>query len=505
MLSNQPFRAAGLSVSAFLILLFLPFTATSQTWELVGETLFGAEDGDQFGTAVELSADGSRLAVSSLFADEEVDNSGSVKIFEEIDGQWVQLGQTISGFGSDDYFGYMLSFNDAGDVLAIGIRRANEGNYGAVAIYEFNGTIWVSKGSVVNGIEESEEFSAFLLEMNGAGDTWVAGAWLYDGSQTNTGRVACYHWQDDDWVQKGQDLIGETESEYYGVYGGMDGSGDIIAFGRLFDDFAGEDAGAVDVMEWNGQEWVQKGSTLYGENEDDNFGVARISANGNRLSVGARYNDDGANNAGHVRTFEWDGSDWVKIGEDLDGQQSLENFRWTRLNHDGTVLAVAAPFCNLFDIDEGRVQMYQWQDGWVEMGEQIQGEIADGYFGGSISLSQSGYRIASSASEAYLIPGDARGRVEVYDWTGPMDINEQDETVLNLYPNPSSGHVSIAMDKWVEDAWVNLYDMHGSLVSSSRVGTGNYFEVRFDLAPGLYALQVIGEDGFSKKSTLVSF
>ena len=60
----------------------------------------------------------------------------------------------------------------------------------------------------------------------------------------------------------------------------------------------------------------QIGVDLDGEAGFDQFGISTgISSNGNRVVVGARHNDGGGNVAGHVQAFEFDGTNYVKLGK----------------------------------------------------------------------------------------------------------------------------------------------------------------------------------------------
>ena len=77
------------------------------------------------------------------------------------------------------------------------------------------------------------------------------------------------------------------------------------------------------IYEWDGNNWIQKGSRLLGENNYDNFGVSTaIDSAGNRIIVGANENGGNGTKAGHARVFEWDGLSWQQLGSDIDGQAS---------------------------------------------------------------------------------------------------------------------------------------------------------------------------------------
>ena len=43
-----------------------------------------------------------------------------------------------------------------------------------------------------------------------------------------------------------------------------------------------------------------------------------MNASGNRVAIGALYND--GNGAGHVRIYAWNGTSWTQQGQDIDGE-----------------------------------------------------------------------------------------------------------------------------------------------------------------------------------------
>ena len=65
--------------------------------------------------------------------------------------------------------------------------------------------------------------------------------------------------------------------------------------------------------------------------------------------VGARFNDGNGFNSGHVRIFNWNGSNWVQLGSDIDGEAASDfegsicfykcrwgyGCHWSNHNNDG--------------------------------------------------------------------------------------------------------------------------------------------------------------------------
>ena len=60
------------------------------------------------------------------------------------------------------------------------------------------------------------------------------------------------------------------------------------------------------------------GSEINGQNNLDRFGFSvSLSSDGSIVASGAIYNDDGGANSGHVRVFNWDGTNWNQLGNIL--------------------------------------------------------------------------------------------------------------------------------------------------------------------------------------------
>jgi hypothetical protein len=71
----------------------------------------------------------------------------------------------------------------------------------------------------------------------------------------------------------------------------------------------------------NGQTWLQRYGDIDGEAKDDGSGAAvAISGDGKTLAVGAPENDANGDGSGHVRVFRDDGTGWVQLGDDIDGE-----------------------------------------------------------------------------------------------------------------------------------------------------------------------------------------
>ena len=84
-----------------------------------------------------------------------------------------------------------------------------------------------------------------------------------------------------------------------------------LQLGRLTMMLQGSNAGHVRVFEWNGSAWTLLGNDIDGEAAGDLSGrCVALSDDGSIVAIGADGNDGSASGAGHVRVYQWNGSSW---------------------------------------------------------------------------------------------------------------------------------------------------------------------------------------------------
>src|SRR6056300_151956 len=107
--------------------------------------------------------------------------------------------------------------------------------------------------------------------------------------------------------QLGQDIDGEAASDESGWSVSINSDGTIVAIGAYRNDGNGTDSGHVRVYQYNGTVWNKIGQDIDGEAQFDNSGYSvSLSSDGTIVAIGANQNDGTATtgNAGHVRVYE---------------------------------------------------------------------------------------------------------------------------------------------------------------------------------------------------------
>jgi len=225
------------------------------------------------------------------------------------------------------------------------------------------------------------------------------------------------------WLQDGDDVLGFQAYDHYGYRVDMSSDGYTVVSGAYGYDTEFEDAGAVRVFSYNGSEWVQKGADITGSAMEDElgYGVA-ISDDGNIIAVGATQDDDSMLRTGYVQVYNWNGSAWEQMGDDIEGQIAYERFgSYLSMSADGLVFAAHSRSGDNGE-EAGSVMVFAWNgSSWEQKGSRINGNEDENY-GWSLCLNSDGNSLVSGSVWGGPL---SSGIVHVYEWD-----------VTNEFPSP---------------------------------------------------------------------
>ena len=116
-----------------------------------------------------------------------------------------------------------------------------------------------------------------------------------------------------------------------------------------------------DQREMTASLYAQIGSDIDGEATSDESGVAvSLSSDGTIVAIGAKDNDGGGTNSGHVRVYQYASSTWSQIYSDIDGEAvSDESGGAVSLSSDGTIVAIGAYRNDGAGTNSGHVRVYK--------------------------------------------------------------------------------------------------------------------------------------------------
>lgn len=356
--------------------------STGVSWEKIGEDIRGSIMGDNFGVALDLSADGKILAVGapSHGASPEDANStpGYARVYYLTEGDdsqpiWRQVGKDINGKAPADNFGTVVSLSGDGRTVAISAMRSDKNDTvldsGHVTIFEVRdeGNVWTQLGG-----DNDEEASSSL-------SGWIASA-------------------ESNWTQLGQDILGDENEGNIGYSLSLSADGRTVAIGspKVSGPNKEEQFGSVKLYTFDdaASSWVQLGLNVTGKTRGDEFGYyMTTSADGRTLAIGSPATEN-ANNPGWVRVLSL--NDGQQIGEDIVGTTKNGEFGSAlALSEDGKTIAVG-------DQDTGNqsgsVRVFKFNalnSTWAQHGEAInESEGKWELFGFSVSLSGDGKMLA---------------------------------------------------------------------------------------------------------------
>ncbi|MGB2055496.1 MAG: flagellin [Porticoccaceae bacterium] len=412
-------------------------------WIQRGADIDGEAAEDKSGAGLFISADGNTVVIGADHNDDGGSNSGHVRIFDWDGSSWTQRGSDIPGEATNNNSGGPGSVGLSQDknTLIIGAHyNAGSGAFsGHARVYHWNGSSWVQQGSDIDSEAAGDTFGD-AVAVSDDGQTIAVGAPENDGSGSRAGHVRVFDWNGTTWSQRGVDIDGEAAGDRSGESLSISSDGNSIAIGATGNDGNGNNSGQVRVYIWNGSAWEQRGADIDGEAAWDQSGYSvSINSDGSRVAISAQGNDGNGTSSGHVRVYSWNGSAWVQLGSDIDGEKMMDaSGDSVSLNDDGNILAIGAAYAYApgGGSSSGHVRLYRWNgNSWVQIGADIDAETLADNNGSSVSISASGSAVAIGAPNNDG-NGSNAGHVRIFDWptttTYTAGISILDFNNLNL-------------------------------------------------------------------------
>lgn len=471
------------------IFFFLPILNFSQVQ--IGSDINGEAEWDGFGNSISLSEDGKIMAIGAPENDGNGSVSGHVRIYENIGGIWTQIGEDIEGEDEVNYFGESVSLSSNGNIVAIG-ADANDGGgtrSGHVRVYENIEGVWTQIGNDIDG-EAASDYSGTSVSLSSDGNIVAIGAPLNDGNGMDSGHVRVYENVAGTWTQIGNDIDGEAAYDYSGASVSLSSNGNIVAIGSPHSDGNGWLSGHVRVYEYTAGSWVQIGEDINGTATLNGFGDSvSLSSNGNIVAIGSDSTND-VGDPGYVKVYENITGVWTQIGQDIFGEASNDRFGWSvSLSKNGNIVAVGAPQNVINELGPGYARVYENIGGtWTQIGEDIDGLVSGEYFGICVSLASGGSTVAIGGYFNNM-NGLNTGHVRAYDISGLLSIEGFNKAnSLSIYPNPVNSQLYIKAEDSISS--VQIYNMLGQQMCNIKP---NYFMGELDMSnfnSGMYLFKV---------------
>jgi len=455
-----------------------------------GTDINGEAAGDNSGGSVSMP-DANTVAIGAPSNSGNGSYAGHVRIYAWNGNAWTQKGSDINGEAAGDNSGSSVNMPDA-NTLAIGAPY-NSGNgtaAGHVRIYSWNGTDWLQKGSDIDG-EDIDDWFGYSVCMPDA-NTLAIGA-IYDlAAGSDFGYVKIFTWNGNSWVQKGLNIVGESDGDMAGYSVSMPDA-NTVAIGAPDNDGSGIDAGSVRIYTWTGTAWLQKGSDIDGEAADDYSGCSVSMPDINTVAIGALYNSGNGTIAGHVRIYVWTGTTWLQKGIDIEGEAADDLSGSSVSMPDANTVAIGAPYNSGNGTMSGHVRIYTWTGTiWQQNGIDIEGEAADDYSGCSVSMPDANtVAIGAPVNDGNGI--DA-GHVRIYSINN-VGIQQNDfGQKLHIFPNPTDGNIVIDLGRQYEGIVVTAKNELGQEVCKKENKNTCQLQITIPGKPGIYFIKISAEN-----------
>ena len=476
----------------FIIFFLLPLLLFSQTQ--IGIDIDGVASGDNSGH-ISFSSDGTIVAIGGPGNDTNGIDSGHVRVFANKHGDWTQIGNDIIGENAGDNFGSSVSLSSDGTIVAIGSPNSEIAGY--VSIYAIRGDVWTQIGNDIVGEPDTVDGDGFptnfsfgrsvSISDNGAilaiaedrGGTW-------EGGYGRPGYIHMYEnilgtWtQIGGYIDTGISFINKISISDDGSIVAIYGYGDFncfftsIGYAKVYQNISGV--------------WTQLGSTFSGVCFGSIIRGVSLSNNGSKIVIGGDY----------TRVYENIDEEWVQRGETIEAENNYEYFGEIDISNDGLTVAISGYDNTSSETLFGFVRIYKYSSGtWTKEFDDINGEGLEDYYH-TMKLSNNGERIAIG-SPTNDGNGTNSGHVRVYDLSTTLTLNQQNLIEVKLYPNPTTNQFTLELPPSQFLKEVNIYNNLGQFIQTSQKNTIN----TSILAPGLYYIEVVTDNGKANKKLVI--
>lgn len=450
------------------------------------------------GYATSFSNDGRTLAVSSA------SRSQKVKVYSEVNGNWVQIGEGVG-------WGKVIALSGDGRTVAIGLPTGNTNDQGNVDIYKNVNNVWTEISLKVKFINDQgnadvqpKDYFGRSVALSDDGSILAIGA-----SQTGEkeGYVKIFQNINDQYVQIGSTIVGEAGGDFFGYSISLSGDGRIVAVGAPGNDENGENAGHVKIFKYINDNWTQIGSNINGEAATDVFGISvSISSDGNIIAIGAPGNDNNGENSGQVRIFENSNDVWTQMGSDLNGEDKSEADYGlgikVALSGDGKT-AVALDESYFF---HGMINVSTYKRGngvWLKLEDLYTiddvpfsgGSMSSGEMG-SISIDDKGEKLAVGCIHGCFRPDGLDSNDQCGDaimFYEPKEVNNNKDltqTTSSIYPNPTRDLIYLDLSPEFTGENYEVFNKSGELLLKRKIQGPHTVVDLASLSEGYYLISI---------------
>lgn len=266
-------------------------------------------DGDDFGSSLDVSADGTTLVVGNSDDDENGDDAGSAYVFARENGKWIESVKLIPDDGdSDDEFGGSIALSGDGTVAVVAAKGDEDPHSGSAYVFERDGGGWTQQAKLAADADDSDDLFGHSVAVSDDGTVVLIGAVFYDPNGDDSGAVYAYRRDGGSWTQTTLVPDDGSKGDHFGIDVSVVRGGNLaFVAANGVEGPNGELVGATYVFERSGDSWVQRARLVPDDGDaGDGFGEAiAASEDGHTAIVGANSDEDpNGSEAGSAYVFD---------------------------------------------------------------------------------------------------------------------------------------------------------------------------------------------------------
>lgn len=415
---------------------------TDSTWVQLGDDVGGISSAQgNFGISVGISYNGDTFAEGSHSAMGMDASTGHVRVYKynEQKNSWYTVGSDILGKKDGDEFGWAIDLSKDGTMVAVGAPGAyrhggEKKNVGYFQVHKWNATIqdWSPYGQDKWGEGDGDRAGADIAISRGGGVV-VVGSPGSSRNKPQAGEVRVFEWSTafGKYMRHGNELTGHDAGDQFGFSVAISVESDIVAVGAPYASDADKNhSGHVQIFKFlqipkpsgvgRFRRFHRESRRLKGRDAGDNFGYSiALSADGSIIAAGAPAAPyQGTLAVGYVEVYQYyvddRGAHWHRLGNTIYGVHSHEGFgKSVELSMDGKILIVGAP--DKSD-STGAIRVFKYNEDantWEQVGKAMEGDGPYDYFGNAVAASADGRTIVSGGNN-YLDAGREEAHVRVF-------------------------------------------------------------------------------------------
>ncbi len=325
-------------------------------WEKIGEAINGKYEYEEFGLSVSINDDGTIVAAGAPQNTGNGQGAGCIRIYKYKNDEWTQIGEDITG-KANDWFGSSISINGDGTIVAVGAHWNSDNGQqsGHVLVFENINNDWEQKGDTLKG-ETSGDIFGTSVSISNDGMTLAIGA----PGHTSAGAAYIYRFSNNTWNLLGNKITGENTGDQSAGSISLSSDGSRVAIGAERNSDNGSYAGQIRVFEYINEVWTQRGEDIDGFPDDWMGFSVSMSADGKTVAAGAPWNSEHKEFSGKVAVYREDKNKWIPKGNKIFGDDKNDIAGYSVcINADGTVIIVGAPGDD--ELKNGKVVIYNFQ------------------------------------------------------------------------------------------------------------------------------------------------